>query len=176
MKFIYVLFFLTFLSGILFLPSVSAQLVPEWVKNNAGWWSEGLIDDTAFLQGIQFLIKEGIMIITPTPQLNHFKHTLKKKRHNQPHMDTPDFDTEVQKVQNRVNKVREGSEKRPLLPESRLSWEDEQVLHQYDDIVSQENTEPLESKVFQDEYKKNNSKNREIMIYMPLEDHVDEEH
>ena len=116
------------------------------------------------------------MIITPTPQLNHFKHTLKKKRHNQPHMDTPDFDTEVQKVQNRVNKVREGSEKRPLLPESRLSWEDEQVLHQYDDIVSQENTEPLESKVFQDEYQKNNSKNREIMIYMPLEDHVDEEH
>ncbi len=66
MKFIYVLFFLTFLSGILFLPSVSAQLVPEWVKNNAGWWSEGLIDDTAFLQGIQFLIKEGIMIIPPT--------------------------------------------------------------------------------------------------------------
>ena len=58
MKFIYVLFFLTFLSGILFLPSVSAQSVPEWVKNNAGWWSEGQIDDTAFLQGIQYLIKE----------------------------------------------------------------------------------------------------------------------
>ena len=66
MKFIYILFFLIFLSGILFLPSVSAQLVPEWVKNNAGWWSEGQIDDTAFLQGIQFLIKEGIMIIPPT--------------------------------------------------------------------------------------------------------------
>ena len=66
MKFIYILFFLIFLSGILFLPSVSAQLVPEWVKNNAGWWSEGQIDDTAFLQGIQFLIKEGIMIISPT--------------------------------------------------------------------------------------------------------------
>ena len=66
MKFIYFLFFLTFLSGILFLPNASAQSVPDWIKNNAGWWSEGLIDDTTFLQGIQYLIKEGIMIITPT--------------------------------------------------------------------------------------------------------------
>ena len=40
--------------------------IPDWIKNNAGWWSEGLIDDTAFLQGIQFLIKEGILIIPPT--------------------------------------------------------------------------------------------------------------
>ena len=35
--------------------------VPTWVKNNAGWWAEGLIDDNAFAQGIEFLIKEGII-------------------------------------------------------------------------------------------------------------------
>ena len=35
--------------------------VPSWVKNNAGWWAEGLIDDDAFAQGIEFLIKEGII-------------------------------------------------------------------------------------------------------------------
>ena len=35
--------------------------VPAWVKNNAGWWAEGTIDDAAFIQGIQFLIKEGIL-------------------------------------------------------------------------------------------------------------------
>ena len=35
--------------------------VPLWVKNNAGWWAEGLIDDDAFAQGIEFLIKEGII-------------------------------------------------------------------------------------------------------------------
>ena len=40
--------------------------VPGWVKNNAGWWAEGQIDDSSFLQGIQFLIKEGIMVIPPT--------------------------------------------------------------------------------------------------------------
>ena len=40
--------------------SVYAE-VPSWVKNNAGWWAEGTIDDSAFVQGIQFLIKEGIL-------------------------------------------------------------------------------------------------------------------
>ena len=39
----------------------SKPAVPEWIKNNAGWWAEGAIDDDAFVQGIQFLIKEGIM-------------------------------------------------------------------------------------------------------------------
>ena len=40
--------------------------VPGWIKNNAGWWADGAIDDSAFLQGIQFLIKEGIMVIPQT--------------------------------------------------------------------------------------------------------------
>ena len=37
--------------------------IPTWVKNNAGWWAEGQIDDSAFVQGIQFMIKEGILNI-----------------------------------------------------------------------------------------------------------------
>ena len=44
------------------------QKIPEWIKNNAGWWAEGAIDDGSFVQGIQFLIKEGIMQIPPTAQ------------------------------------------------------------------------------------------------------------
>ncbi|MGB0725024.1 MAG: peptidase, partial [Nitrosopumilus sp.] len=39
----------------------SGNDVPSWVKNNAGWWADGTIDDDAFIQGIQFLIKEGIL-------------------------------------------------------------------------------------------------------------------
>ena len=35
--------------------------IPVWIKNNAGWWADGTIDDDAFIQGIQYLIKEGIM-------------------------------------------------------------------------------------------------------------------
>jgi len=42
---------------------VKASLVPEWVKNNAGWWADGQIPDSAFVQGIQFLIKDGIIIV-----------------------------------------------------------------------------------------------------------------
>ncbi len=47
-------------------PVTPTASVPEWVKNNAGWWAEGQIDDSSFVQGLQFLIKEGIMTIPPT--------------------------------------------------------------------------------------------------------------
>ena len=39
------------------------QKIPAWIKNNAGWWKDGSIDDGTFVQGIQYLIKEGIMKI-----------------------------------------------------------------------------------------------------------------
>ena len=56
------------LVGILMAPVVSSQqaTIPAWIKNNAGWWADGQIPDSAFLQGIQFLIKEGIMVIPAT--------------------------------------------------------------------------------------------------------------
>jgi hypothetical protein len=40
-----------------------AVTIPAWIKNNAGWWAEGQIDDDSFVQGIQYLIEEGIMRI-----------------------------------------------------------------------------------------------------------------
>jgi len=45
--------------------SIDEISIPAWIKNNAGWWADGQIDDSAFLQGIQYLIKEGIMVIPP---------------------------------------------------------------------------------------------------------------
>jgi hypothetical protein len=44
----------------------SADGVPEWVKNNAGWWADGTISESEFVQGIQFLIKDGIIVVPPT--------------------------------------------------------------------------------------------------------------
>ena len=41
----------------------SAKLVPDWVKNNAKWWSEDLIEDTDFVNGIGYLIKKQIISI-----------------------------------------------------------------------------------------------------------------
>lgn len=37
--------------------------IPEWVKNNAGWWSKRLIGTVDFISGIEFLIKENIIKI-----------------------------------------------------------------------------------------------------------------
>jgi hypothetical protein len=42
---------------------IKNNAIPDWIKNNAGWWANGDIDDDSFVQGIQFLIKEGIMKI-----------------------------------------------------------------------------------------------------------------
>ena len=50
--------------------SSSKQNIPEWVKNTAGWWADGEIPDSAFVNGIQYLIKEGIITIPETEQGN----------------------------------------------------------------------------------------------------------
>ena len=43
--------------------SSSAGLVPNWVKNNAKWWSEDLIGDTDFINGLDYLIEGQIIKI-----------------------------------------------------------------------------------------------------------------
>jgi hypothetical protein len=42
--------------------------IPSWIKNNAEWWAAGQIDDSSFVQGIQYLIKENVLKIPPTTQ------------------------------------------------------------------------------------------------------------
>lgn len=38
--------------------------IPEWIRNNAGWWANGDINDKSFILGIQFLINEKIIKIS----------------------------------------------------------------------------------------------------------------
>ena len=40
---------------------VSETKVPDWIKNNAKWWSEGQITDDDFVKGIQYLVEKGII-------------------------------------------------------------------------------------------------------------------
>lgn len=47
------------------LPETKYQ-IPAWVKNNAKWWSQGTIGDDDFVNGIQYLIKQGIIKIPET--------------------------------------------------------------------------------------------------------------
>jgi len=41
----------------------SAEMVPDWIKNNASWWSDNLIDDIDFINGLEYLIKHKIVKI-----------------------------------------------------------------------------------------------------------------
>ena len=45
-------------------PESLFQKAPNWIKNNAKWWSDGLISDSEFLNGIEFLVKEKIIYVS----------------------------------------------------------------------------------------------------------------
>jgi hypothetical protein len=42
--------------------------IPQWIRINADWWADGQIDDGTFIQGIQYLIKNEIILIPKTQQ------------------------------------------------------------------------------------------------------------
>ena len=68
MKFILFFVFAFFLVGVLTIPESSAQdVIPLWIKNNAGWWADDKINDFTFAQGIGFLIKNKIIQIHDLP-------------------------------------------------------------------------------------------------------------
>lgn len=35
--------------------------IPQWIRDNAKWWSEGLISDQDYVNGLQYLIQQGIL-------------------------------------------------------------------------------------------------------------------
>jgi len=51
------------------IPSVSTTsdiVLPDWIKNNAGWWSSGQITNDDFSLGIAFMINEGFIKLPPS--------------------------------------------------------------------------------------------------------------
>jgi hypothetical protein len=46
--------------------SAYSETIPAWIKNNAGWWAEGTISENEFLNGIQYLINQNVLVIPPT--------------------------------------------------------------------------------------------------------------
>lgn len=47
-------------------PSSSA-VIPDWVRNNAEWWSKDLIGEGDFVSGIEYLIVQGVIQIPIVP-------------------------------------------------------------------------------------------------------------
>lgn len=41
--------------------SEESVTIPEWIKNTAGWWSEGSISDVEFVNALQHLADEGVL-------------------------------------------------------------------------------------------------------------------
>jgi len=54
------------MSGIISQISAEQFQIPSWIRNNAKWWYQGQIQDSEFVKGIQYLIKNKIMIIPLT--------------------------------------------------------------------------------------------------------------
>jgi len=44
----------------------TGSLIPAWVKNVAGFWIDGSINDASFLEGISYLIQNNIIIVPTT--------------------------------------------------------------------------------------------------------------
>jgi len=46
-----------------------AQMVPEWVKNNALWYGQGIVSETEFLNAVKFLIENDIIKLERTEEV-----------------------------------------------------------------------------------------------------------
>ena len=44
--------------------------IPEWIRNNASWWAAGQIDDNTFIQGIEYLIRNNVIVVSQISQEN----------------------------------------------------------------------------------------------------------
>jgi hypothetical protein len=58
------------IQGVIQIPIIPADnvadlsaFVPSWIKDTAGWWAEGLVSDSEFVNGLQYLISKGIITV-----------------------------------------------------------------------------------------------------------------
>ena len=47
--------------------SSSENQIPSWIRSNADWWSKGMISDTEFVKGMEYLIQHGMMKVPAVP-------------------------------------------------------------------------------------------------------------
>jgi len=66
-----VFFSVILLSGNLFNPDIALadeSSIPDWFRGVAGFWAEGNISTEEFVDGIEFLIGQGIILVPSSPQ------------------------------------------------------------------------------------------------------------
>ncbi|MHB8601257.1 MAG: NHL repeat-containing protein [Nitrosotalea sp.] len=46
--------------------NIAGTVLPNWVKKNSMWWSEGALDKSDFTLAVKYIIKQGLIQISPT--------------------------------------------------------------------------------------------------------------
>jgi hypothetical protein len=60
----------------------SSNIIPAWIKNNAKWWSAGKISDESFLNGIKYLITNGMINVSTQKNSEMIKKELERTAWN----------------------------------------------------------------------------------------------
>ena len=55
---------------------LNQQTLPDWIKNNAKWWAEGIVSDSEFAKMIEYLIDQGIITIPYTERVSEQNQTI----------------------------------------------------------------------------------------------------
>ena len=56
--------------------SATSLLLPDWIKNNAKWWSNDEIDDNTFVNGVQYLVEHDIISVQKDIQTENTNDTI----------------------------------------------------------------------------------------------------
>jgi len=62
-----------------FLEKMEENIIPPWIKNNAGWWSSGKIPDQDFLASIEYLIENSIINVNAQTDSELVQKQLERK-------------------------------------------------------------------------------------------------
>jgi len=54
------------ISSLFLTASATDSNIPDWIKNNAKWWSEGSINDADYVKSLEYLMRHGIIDV-PIP-------------------------------------------------------------------------------------------------------------
>ena len=49
---------------------VSNPPIPDWIKNNAKWWSSDTVSDSEFIDGLEYLIEKGLITVNTDSEIS----------------------------------------------------------------------------------------------------------
>lgn len=55
---------------------INQKPLPDWIKNNAKWWSQGIMSDSEFVHTMAFLIQQGIIKVPQTTITSDYSSTI----------------------------------------------------------------------------------------------------